>query len=207
MWGDSRTMCGSFPSERVDVLMRFLTHDTGRETGRTQRSQDEEEEPYTMKTKTSPWKTRGGSQIFWWWGPMPCGEAVNNNTDLCPASCCSPGSAPRLDVPTCSCWVWTSRTRQPAASPNTNYTTCFNTVHVWKQLLIKRPIFVLFFRRSNGVDELLKLAKQFDFNMFRQDEEEKKKRGRPAPAESAAPVWGHLGFWERRPGGFFTFAS
>ncbi|XP_062243199.1 ewing's tumor-associated antigen 1 [Platichthys flesus] len=26
--------------------------------------------------------------------------------------------------------------------------------------------------RSNGVDELLKLAKQFDFNMFRQDEEE-----------------------------------
>ena len=43
------------PSERVDVLMRFLTRD-GRETGRTQRSQDEEEEPYTMKTKTSTWK-------------------------------------------------------------------------------------------------------------------------------------------------------
>ena len=41
------------PSERVDVLMRFLTRD-GRETRRTQRSQDEEEEPYTMKTKT--WK-------------------------------------------------------------------------------------------------------------------------------------------------------
>ena len=36
--------------------MRFLTRDTGRETGRTQRSQDEEEEPNTMKTKTSPWK-------------------------------------------------------------------------------------------------------------------------------------------------------
>ena len=40
------------PSERVDVLTKFLT----RETGRTQRSQDEEEEPYTMKTKTSTWK-------------------------------------------------------------------------------------------------------------------------------------------------------
>ena len=44
------------PSERVDVLMRFLTRDTGRETGRTQRSQDEEEEPYTMKMKTSTLK-------------------------------------------------------------------------------------------------------------------------------------------------------
>ena len=44
------------PSERVDVLTRFLTRDTGRETGRTQRSQDEEEEPYTMKTKTSTWR-------------------------------------------------------------------------------------------------------------------------------------------------------
>ena len=44
------------PSERVDVLTRFLTRDTGRETGRTQRSQDEEKEPYTMKTKTSTLK-------------------------------------------------------------------------------------------------------------------------------------------------------
>ena len=35
------------PSERVDVLMRFLTRD-GRETGGTQTSQDEEEEPYTV---------------------------------------------------------------------------------------------------------------------------------------------------------------
>ena len=43
------------PSERVDVLTRFLTRD-GRETGRTKISQDEEEEPYTMKTKTSTWK-------------------------------------------------------------------------------------------------------------------------------------------------------
>ena len=34
------------PESEVDVLMRFLTRD-GRETGRTQRSQDEEEEPYT----------------------------------------------------------------------------------------------------------------------------------------------------------------
>ena len=34
------------PRERVDVLMRFLTRD-GRETGRTQRSEDEEEEPDT----------------------------------------------------------------------------------------------------------------------------------------------------------------
>ena len=32
--------------ERVDVLTRFLTRD-GRETGRTQISQAEEEEPYT----------------------------------------------------------------------------------------------------------------------------------------------------------------
>ena len=34
---------------------RFLTRD-GRETGRTQRSQDEEEESYTEKTNTSIWK-------------------------------------------------------------------------------------------------------------------------------------------------------
>ena len=60
------------PSERVDVLTRFLTRD-GRETGRTQRSQDEEEEPYTMKTKTSTLKHEV---------PTPCGRAVNNNTDL-----------------------------------------------------------------------------------------------------------------------------
>ena len=43
--------------EPVSALTRFLTRDTGRETGRTQRSQDEEEEePYTMKMKTSTWK-------------------------------------------------------------------------------------------------------------------------------------------------------
>ena len=27
------------------------------------------------------WNTRR-FQIFWWWGPTPCGRAVNNNTDL-----------------------------------------------------------------------------------------------------------------------------
>ena len=36
------------PSERVDVLTRFLTRD-GRETGRTQRSQDEEVSVVTEK--------------------------------------------------------------------------------------------------------------------------------------------------------------
>ena len=42
-WNNS---CRKRPRERVDVW-RFLTRDTGRETGRTQMSQDEEEEPHT----------------------------------------------------------------------------------------------------------------------------------------------------------------
>ena len=150
MWGDSRTMCGR-PSERVDVLMRFLTHD-GRETGRTQRSQDEEEEPYTMKTKTSTLKHEEVPDLLVM-RTTPCGRAVNNNTDhwSCPQQssyvmsgllllyrlrpCCSTGSAPRLDVPTV---VVKESNRQPAAAasqtPTTQHVqTLFYRAHVWKQ--------------------------------------------------------------------------
>ena len=59
----------------------------------------------------------------------------------CPASCFSTGPAPRRNVPHVFLLVWTSRTRQPAAAPQTLTTGNVSNrvhifrVHVWKQLL------------------------------------------------------------------------
>ena len=86
------------PRERVDVLMRFLTRDVTwswkntKISGWRRGAVQVEDEDVTLET-------RGSSRSFGDEGRRRGGGAVNNNTDLCPASCCSTGSAPRLDVP------------------------------------------------------------------------------------------------------------
>ena len=145
------------PSERVDVLMRFLTRD-GRETGRTQRSQDEEEEPYTMKTKTSTWRDEEVPDLLvmradavWTSCEQQHWSVHSRVYTSCPASCCSTGSAPlpRLHPsPGCSHMFLFERvgpTTCCCCFTNSNYTTCQDAsfwtlprVHVktTKQLLI-----------------------------------------------------------------------
>ena len=78
-------------------------------------------------------------QIFWWWGPTLCGWAVNNNTDLCAASCCSTGSTPAaLQAPPLTWMFPTLNESDPTTCccfTNTNYTTCqddINPTSVWK---------------------------------------------------------------------------
>ena len=135
------------PSERVDVLTRFLTRD-GRETGRTQRSQDEEEEPYTMKTKTSTWKHEEVPDLLvmradavWTSCEQQHWSVHSRVYTSCPASCCSTGPAPAaLQAPPLA-WmfphvpVWTSRTDNLLLLHKLttgNVRTLFYTVHVWK---------------------------------------------------------------------------
>ena len=129
------------PSERVDVLTRFLTRD-GRETGRTQRSQDEEEEePYTMKTKTSTLKHEEVPDLLvmradavW----TSCEQHWSVHSRVYTSSLLlfyrlrpSPG---------CShMFLLVCRTRQPAAAASQTLTTqhehtTFHTVHVWKHI-------------------------------------------------------------------------
>ena len=75
MWGDSRTMCGSVPVSKTSTLKH-------------------KEVPDLLELRADAVWT-SWEQQHW---------CVHSRAYTCPASsCCSTGSAPRLDVHTCSC--------------------------------------------------------------------------------------------------------
>ena len=101
-----------------------------------------------MKMKTSPWKHEEVPDLLvmradavWTSCEQQHWSVHSRVYTSCPASCCSTGSAPRLDVPTCSCWCErVGPTTCCCCYTNTNYTTCpdsivwtLSGVHVWKK--------------------------------------------------------------------------
>ena len=82
----------------------------------------------------------------------------------CPASCCSTGSAPRLDVPHMFLLLWTSRTRQPAAASQTLSTELMSeTISSSVRPTVCSLLLTLCSSRSTDVPLVLHLISKVNF--------------------------------------------